>query len=213
MGRGGIRKGAGRKAGQRDTKPRTRGIVPQQAKVQDLELFDRFNKGFYLKIKSMLSTTEREEYERLVGKGEDPIECLKFLLQDLMVRYKKGRVMEIKAQKTWEGISKVVDNITKVAETINKIESDRPTSQINVLMLLTDASNVAKANAVGEALFADPDNKEDIIDVLPEEQSDGDLNNESEDKSGNDDVSTTDDEETEKKKEPRKKKTQKKKER
>lgn len=155
--RGGKRPGAGRPKGRKEKGPRARNKQIVRGPNKDIELFDKFNKGFYLKIKPYLSADVAKQYEKLVTEGNSPLECLKFVLQDLMVRYKIGRIEELKANKTWKGITGLVDSIRQLVELIDRIESNRPSLQVNILNILKEKKYENDANRLMERMFDLPE--------------------------------------------------------
>jgi len=167
MPRGGFREGAGRKKGKKDAIQRVRKTnLPEPSEKAKLE-FENFNKKFYVNIKPYLSKGTRDMYEKLTNEAdyESPLECMKLVLYDLMGRYKMGRVKEIESGKTWEGITKVVDSIRQLSESISKIEKESPTKVVNILNILTKTVYKNEAKQLTQKLFGDSD----VLDVEYEE--------------------------------------------
>lgn len=155
--RGGKRPGAGRPKGRKEKGPRARDKKLVKGKQKDIELFEKFNKGFYLKLKPYLNSEVAKQYEKLVDKGNSPLDCLKILLNDLMVRYKTGRIHELQSGKTWKGITGLVDSIRQVVELIDRIESNRPALQMNILNILKEAKHEKDARRLMDKVFDLPE--------------------------------------------------------
>ena len=155
--REGFRRPVGRPKGSLDKAPRKKKNQEIGAPTrQGVEAFKEFNKKFYFRIRPYLSEDTRKLYESVKTEYKSPLECLKIVLDDLMVRYKIGRIEELKAKKAWRGLAEEVNAIRQLAELVDRIEHDRPKYQLNILSLLNDPKREKEAEALRKKIFSDP---------------------------------------------------------
>lgn len=173
MSRGGKRKGAGRPKGKRDEKPRIKSKDLAKPSKRDLDIFEKFNTKFFYKIKPYLTAEVRKQYEELSTKSESPVECLKIVLYDLMTRYKMGRIQEMRAGKTWMGTTDLANAIKQIAETIDRIESNRPGLMVNILNLIKDDKKYKnESEQLADRIFDLPGEEFKIDDADIKDESD-----------------------------------------
>lgn len=155
-GAGRPRKNIGRPQGTQELEPRANRKdlpIPTESAIKE---FENFKKTFYLKLKPYLSIETKKMYEDLMDGVKDltPLDCLKNILKDMMVRFGIGRLEELKANRTWEGITKEIDVIRQLVEAINRIEHDSPTLKLNILNILTQDMHKDKVKQITEKMFS-----------------------------------------------------------
>ena len=98
MARGGKRTGAGRKPGKKDAKPRGRQkklVSKGEALDNAITNYEEVTQPLFLQISKYISKSNRKLYKDLASQHKTPLDSLRALRDDLVVRYNYARVAEI----------------------------------------------------------------------------------------------------------------------